>query len=551
MKTIFGVYEITDGVLLTGNENVYSYDDDDITINICGYLCCRKENKSSDGMSVKRLFNDHDRRITEYLNGVYILVIYDKKTKNLHIYHDQNTSALTLYYTILETKVFYSTSIKKLLKESGIKRSLNNETVSDFIVNGFINGSQTLIYNVFKIKINHALHASQKKVEQTEVQYELEQLSENQAIDNWSLVLDNAINSCLDDQNEINMALSAGYDSNCILHSLKKNKEKKIHTFSVGGSTGKSELVNVKKILQSYPDVTLQETVTDNTTLQSLPDIVWRLEGTVYEYGVFLQYTLANMVNQAKVKHFICGECADQVMNIHYNDKVFMPVNPQPDNPHKYSFKEEPLVFASLLILKKNGIMFNSFDIETRYPFLDKRFVAVANGVKNLNGTSKEFHKNKCREILSKEIMENIEKAGGATDCYSLFADRSAIKKYTKLIERSELYKHHQKLISAILLRRIRDFISSSDPGTSAKQKRTFFRFIKKITGSISALRKHSLNRVAYSFLETRLRVYINLHYIMLFEKLFISGEYDEKFGDAGIDISLPDIMVNKAEADH
>jgi asparagine synthetase B (glutamine-hydrolysing) len=163
MKIIFGVYEITDGVLLTDNENVYSYDDDDITINICGYLYCGKENKSSDGISVKRLFNEHNRRITEYLNGVYILVIHDKKTKNLYIFHDQNTSALTLYYTILETKVFYSTSIKKLLKESGIKRSLNNETVSDFIVNGFINGSQTLINNIFKIKINHALQASQQK----------------------------------------------------------------------------------------------------------------------------------------------------------------------------------------------------------------------------------------------------------------------------------------------------------------------------------------------------------------------------------------------------
>ena len=41
------------------------------------------------------------------------------------------------------------------------------------------------------------------------------------------------------------------------------------------------------------------------------------------------------------------------------------------------------------------------------------------------------------------------------------------------------------------------------------------------------------------------------MHYIMLFEKLFFSGEYDEKFGDAGIDFSLPDIKVNKAEADH
>ena len=61
--------------------------------------------------------------------------------------------------------------------------------------------------------------------------------------------------------------------------------------------------------------------LTDKDTLSTLPDLVWRLEGAVYEVGNFLQYELNRTLAENGVKRIFCGECADQVLHEDYLQK--------------------------------------------------------------------------------------------------------------------------------------------------------------------------------------------------------------------------------------
>ena len=58
-----------------------------------------------------------------------------------------------------------------------------------------------------------------------------------------------------------------------------------------------------------------------------------------------------------------------------------------------------------------------------RYPFLTSEMIDVGFRSRMLNGTTKEFHKMQCRELLPPSILNLIYKQGGSTNLASLFPE--------------------------------------------------------------------------------------------------------------------------------
>ena len=158
-----------------------------------------------------------------------------------------------------------------------------------------------------------------------------------------------------------------------------------------------NEIPLVEKNVRSYNNISLFTAYTDSKTLSNLPDIVWRLEGVTYECGIFLQYELFRLLHDCNQSFMICGEGADQVMNVWCLDehRIF----PNSKN-NLYKVSDFPYLFISNLVLKKSGILANSFGIETRYPYLDNEFIFIAKALAPLNGIDKSFHISRCKSTL-------------------------------------------------------------------------------------------------------------------------------------------------------
>lgn len=527
MRQLCGIYDFENNQYIDKSKEIQKYIDDDTEIYLLGKVKLNQNDINAE--LLRKIYQKYGNKITKEIKGIYILIIYDKIKKEIHIFQDRTTSSQTMYYTLNNNKVYFGTSLKWLLKESKIERKLNDSIIEEFLTNGFIYGKETLIENVYKIKAFNSLKIKNNKIEEATVEYSLDNMTKGEALQKWETTLSTAINNCFADKEEINIPLSSGYDSNYIAHVASLEGHKLINAFSIGGKFGKNELPIVEQNVCAYNKMKLSTTLTDELTLSNLPDIVWRLEGAVYEVGIFLQYELCKLVNKHRKTSLICGECADQVMNQYYleYERIFVPQ--KKEQPVYYEFSEYPYIFGSYLILKKNGILSNSFGIETEYPYLDEDFVSISHNLRNINKKDKRIHVAVCQEQLPKIVKDNIAKIGGATDFHSLFDCKEVIDRFLLNVEKSEFYKKYASLIK-------RTSYIEKEKQTGIKKFKTK---VRNMVMDVCHLNVNERMQTIYFWEEIKLKEYMCCVYLMLFEKLFVSGEFDDVLECEGVNIDL------------
>ena len=507
MNYLSGTFETNKNNWRSNCQGINIIEKDGISIALLGNVLLE------DGQDTIELYRTYGTHLTEHLNGSYVLLVHDQAQKCVWIFTDRMTSPVNIYYAVQEGVVHYATSLKVLLTSCSISREMNEDAIEEFLVNGYIYGERTLLKNVFKLKPLHALRIDSKGVEQIEVKYPSGQMKASEALERWEETLDDAIANRCRDLEEISQPISSGYDSNYILYVTNK-QGKPLHAFSVGGEFGKNEVPLVKENMKAYPNVQLHTALTTAETLQNLPDIVWRLEGAVYESGVFLQYELAKLVLNAGKSCLICGECADQVMNLHFKNAERLKKLP-PDT--YYPFDEYPYIFGSQLILKKNGILFNSFGIETRYPFYDEHFIAVATALAAIDGKDKRCHVAQCRRVLPPEVIANISKIGGSTEFHSLFRSDAERKALLKWIKASDFYRRHEALIKK------HSYLETQKQHGLVRVKTAMRNTVLDIFHvGTEARKKHR-----YFLEEMELRDALCVLYLILFKMLFVDSSQD------------------------
>ena len=531
MKQLCGVFDLQTGQYEDMSNGICKYTDDVCEVYVCGNV--QADRTDITGKLLWDTYKKWGNRLTEHISGLYILVLYDKNSHTLHIFHDRTTSPLTLYYTSNGTHVYLSTTLKWLLRKSDVERRFNDAVLEEFLVNGFIYGKETLIEKVYKLSAFKGLMIQTGEVQEFPVQYAQHHVQKGEALGRWETVLEESICKSFADKEEISIPLSSGYDSNYIAYIVSRNAKRPINAFSVGGKFGKNEVPVVEENAAEYSDVHLSTALTDEDSLSNFPDIVWRLEGAVYEVGIFLQYELAKLVHKNGKNLLICGECADQVMNQNYLRDDRIHITQKSEEPIYFEFSEYPYIFGSFLILKKNGLLSNSFGIDTEYPYLDDEFVSIAHSLREINKKDKRIHVAICQENLPDSVLKNIAKTGGATDFHSLFATNEEVERFIANIEGTEFFKRHSAEIK-------KHSYIEQEKQTGIKLIKTKIRNFVLDTLHINAAER---KQTAYFLDEIRIKEYMCCAYLMLFDKLFISGEYDDQLDCEGINISLRDMM--------
>ncbi|MBQ6067383.1 MAG: hypothetical protein IJK89_11255 [Clostridia bacterium] len=493
-----------------GSTGVYTYADEACSLWVLGR--CLTGETCNDGAALLSLFREYGDSVTEHLNGAYIAVFFRKDDGSLHVFHDRATSPVALYYTQKDGVVYLSTSLKTLLAESKIDRKLNESVIEEFLVNGFLYGADTLVEGVHKIKGYHCLVIDGDGVKQQPVKYPFETIPKGEALERFKPVLDRSVQRSLEGLDDVSFPLSSGYDSNYIAYVTTELAGKPATAFSVGGRRGKNEVPIVEQNAPHYRKLTLKTALTDDDSLRHFPDIVWRLEGNVYESGLFLQYELMKLVAGSGKTSLLCGETADQVMNLNYlrEDRIFPP--PGENGPRYYEFSEYPYIFSSYLILKKSGILADSFGIEARYPYLDEPLISVCYALRNISRKDKRVHVANCGECLPREVTANMSKIGGSTEFHSLFNSEREMKTFFAAVERSDFFKTHLPLIKKY--------------SYEESQKQTGVTLLKTKLRNAALALLH-IRKDTYFNEEMKLKEYFSVAYLILFQKLFIEGQPD------------------------
>lgn len=412
-------------------------------------------NKKSERISIKEigeLYENFGRKVSLYLDGIYSLCIIDYKKNKFFIFQDDFGSNQSIYFYRNDNYISISNSLKQIILFNKNKWNINKKSIKEFIRKGYISNSNTLIDKINKIPSKKYLEIDFKK-QRLKIYKNYSKKKEKMKV--TEEIYNEAFKSiCLSTihKNE-NMAItvSSGYDTNYILNILSNSTKKPIYAFSIGGKIGRNEVPNAKKICNTYDNVKFKSQLVDGSSLKEYPEIVWALEGAIYESGIFLQYELAKLIKSNHCKYVILGECADQVLNYEFYhtgigliNQIIYNIKKIPNKILKnINYKPYKNIYemASYKVLKKNGIIMNYFNINTEYPYLRNQFINVAKNIVKIGDKEKLFHKQVINNKLPKNITKILKKIGGATDLKTLFTDSIKVEDLKEVCKKSKYYK--------------------------------------------------------------------------------------------------------------
>ncbi|MBQ2937314.1 MAG: hypothetical protein IJE05_00275 [Clostridia bacterium] len=410
-----------------------------------------KRNYEKCGLeNIYNLYKVYGERIYRYLDGVYSLIIIDYKMQKLFVFQDYFGSNQNIYYYKDEKKIYLTNELKQIILQHEQDWKINNNTVKQFLKKGFVIGKETLVKDINKIPSKKYLQVDLKNMSIRLKKYHYKEYRDKRVID--KKIYNNIFESiCLSAvPTEAVTTISSGYDTNYLLYTLRKNTNKHISAFCIGGKIGRNEVPDAKKICENYENVIFNYKMVNDVSLYKYPEIVFALEGAIYESGIFLQYELARLLKENNVHEIMLGECADQVLNYELYHKRNLIINKIEYNIKKiikkalesidYKPYKDPYEMASYKILKKNGILMNYMGVDTQYPYLRQEFIKVAKKVVKKGDMDKEYHKKVIKYILPSNVTEILKKIGGATELKTLFVGNIEFDDLKRISKDSEFY---------------------------------------------------------------------------------------------------------------
>lgn len=487
-------------------------------------------NATDDVDVVAAIFNKYGYEALLSLEGVFSVFIWDCKKGEGYIFQDRYGSNLPIYYCYDNNHFMFSTSLKYILRHMALKRELNYSAVNEFLhTMRVVPNENTLIKNIYKVLPNQAIAISkrQRGIEFHKIANPISKVSESGAKSALVLSIQNELDKLLDmvGQEIVGTALSSGYDTNLILHFLAKRIDK-IIAATIGGKHV-NEIYGASICARQYANVTHKSVIIDSEKLESLPDIVWRTDGYLFERGLFLSSEFASLLSHDNIRYAFLGDGGDQQLQPYKNfilekikreciqnikgsllGKIIYTCIKKEKNISKYKqnslSKSFPAAFSRVkfdviidYILKKNGILLNSYDIQPLYPFMNKetRNLSYSLGKAAKN---KGFYKREVIKIVGDIVGSTISKIGGSTDIEYLLDGK-------------------QDIVAHCLDKQI----------------------IRKI---LSDRKRKDVLQNPQFYCETILQLIC----IYLFNELFVSGKYDSQFQQSGFPAPLTDIISNE-----
>ena len=302
------------------NGEIYNYIELREELKLAGF----KFKTDSDTEVVHAAFQHWGVKCIEKFNGMFSIVLFDAKTKNIFVANDR-FGVKPLYYINNENKYLFVSEIKQV-KEFDFTLNLNYKAVEVYLKNHYLDYNEETFYKEIKRfkPSSYAIIDDIKSGNFTEISYYetgkfKPQLSGN-VIHEFSSLFESAVKLRLRSDVPVGFASSGGLDSSAVLYTAHKLlSEKKenpdLSTFSAifpGMQGDESEFI---KLIES--DLKIQSHYTnplEEFNINDFENHIYQQDFPVQSTSYYAEWCVARLVNKQNVKVLLIGQGGDEIL---------------------------------------------------------------------------------------------------------------------------------------------------------------------------------------------------------------------------------------------
>lgn len=312
---------------------------------IYNYLDLRDELKnaghafrsSSDTEVIVHAYEEFGPAFTTRLNGMFAIAVWDRRRKVLTLTRDR-LGIKPLYYHLGEGFVSFASEIKSILEDPDVPRSVDMQSLSNFLTLHYVPGPRTMFSNITKLQPGHTMVVKDGGIKIDRF-WELKKdeglASLIRGADNSILsahvyaALRESVKKRMQSDVPVGALLSGGLDSSAILGIMTDLSGRPVPSFTVGyssnGDDSVSEFKWSRKVAKHFESEYSEAVVTADDFLGFLPRAVWHQDEPIGEPASIPLYFVSKLARDSGVTVLLTGEGSDELFagyNRHWGETL-------------------------------------------------------------------------------------------------------------------------------------------------------------------------------------------------------------------------------------
>lgn len=341
-------------IIVVQNGEIFNHLELAEELSVSGYPC----KTHCDTEVILRLYEKEGIDCISKLNGMFAIAIYDKREDALYLIRDR-VGEKPLYIYQNNGRTLFGSEIKSILQVEPIK-TVNLKALNQFLAFNYVPPPLTMFDGVEHVLPGHWLKISRTSTEsncwwdlasiQTEVK------SEEEWIENFNTVLDDAVRIRLRADVPFGAFLSGGVDSSSVVGIMSRHMERPVKTFCIGFDDPKFDE-------SPYAQKASDHFSTEHTLQKVAPNMIdlWRM-ATYHcdqphgDVSFLPTYKVAHLA-AGHVKMVLTGDGADELFAGYDKYKSFF--NISGDHTSEATFRQSYNDNISLFTEERRKVLFS------------------------------------------------------------------------------------------------------------------------------------------------------------------------------------------------
>ena len=241
------------GHVLTYNGEIYNYKSLRKQLQSEGYIFKER----SDTEVILKAYQRWGRQCVEHLRGMFAFAIWDSAKGELFLARD-HFGKKPLFYVQQGHSLYFSSEIKALLSLPTLSFSMDYDNIKNYLIYRYIPGPDTLIREIKKLPPGATLVWKDGRFDLTPYFVPAEataiqsNISERDAVNDFWLKLDEAVELRMQADVPFGAFLSGGIDSSAIVALMSRHNHQRVRTFSVGFKEAEYSELSYAKVIADF-----------------------------------------------------------------------------------------------------------------------------------------------------------------------------------------------------------------------------------------------------------------------------------------------------------